>query len=486
MRKPQLCVTVMADTTAELRMRRDQAAGADLVELRLDAVRDPDVAAALAGRRTPVIVTCRPVWEGGHFRGSEDERRDILQQAQAVGAEYVDVEWQAAFQPEIVRATGGRGVVISQHDFTGVPADLAARATAMRATGADIVKLAVMAHRLSDCAALLPIGRAVPGPTVLIAMGDAGLVSRVLPHRFGSVWTYAGEGAAPGQLPAARLRHEFGFAGLGTGTAIYGVVGRPVMHSVSPAMHNAAFRAHTIDAVHLPLAAADFADFVSFAEAFAVAGASVTAPFKVDAFERAAELDETSRRVRAVNTLKRTASGWAARNTDVEGFLDPLNAAIDVRGLRATVLGAGGAARAVVDALTASGARAAICARRLDAARTLAHATGAAAVAWPPTPGSWDVLVNATPVGTTPRTADSPLPGGPFDGRLVYDLVYNPPETTLLREARAAGCAVLGGLDMLVAQAQRQFEWWTTTQPDAHHMRAAAEQALGHHQVAIT
>ena len=473
----KLCVTVTGRTMAELRERRDQITGADLVELRLDTVSDPSAAGALAGRRTPVIVTCRPRWEGGAFVGSEDERRRILRDAQQLGAEYVDIEWKSNFT-DLVNARAGRGVVISMHDFTGVPHDLAAQAAAMRATGAEVTKIAVMATRLTDCLALLPIARGSTSPLVLIAMGDAGVPSRVLASRFGSCWTYAGDGAAPGQMPAARMRDEFSFGSIDPGTAVYGIVGRPVMHSVSPAMHNAAFRAARIDAVYLPLAAADFQDFLSFADALSIQGASVTAPFKLDAFEHAADSDAVGRRIESVNTLRRSAGGWIGCNTDVAGFLAPLAARIELRGRRAIVLGAGGAARAAAEALVSAGAHVAIAARRREAAEHVAFLTGSSIADWPPAAESWDVLVNATPVGTVPAIDETPLPGAPFTGELVYDLVYNPPDTQLLKDARAAGCRTLGGLDMLVAQAQRQFAWWTGSQPPDAVMRDAALAAV--------
>src|SRR5262249_11068949 len=138
MSKPLLCVTVTAETTAELRAGRDAVVDADLVELRLAPGRDPAPAAALDGRRRPVIVTCRPTWEGGLFAGSEEERKRILADALALGAEYVDIEWRAGFD-DLIAQTGGRRIIISSHDFDGVPADLAARIPAMRTTGAAVV-----------------------------------------------------------------------------------------------------------------------------------------------------------------------------------------------------------------------------------------------------------------------------------------------------------------------------------------------------------
>src|SRR5476651_894126 len=109
---PLLCVTLTANTTAELRRKRDEVDEADMVELRLDSVADPSVAGALAGRRRPVIVTCRPVWEGGRFAGSEEERRRLLMEAFTLGAEYVDVEWRARFD-DLVGRGGGRRIVLS-------------------------------------------------------------------------------------------------------------------------------------------------------------------------------------------------------------------------------------------------------------------------------------------------------------------------------------------------------------------------------------
>ena len=481
MKPAKLCVTVTADTMAELRIRRDQVADADMVELRLDTVRDPSAAAALAGRKKPVIITCRPQSEGGHFKGSEDERRSILTEALTLGAEFVDLEFKGSCA-NLMERTGGRGIILSHHNFTGVPADLQDLSQAMLSSGAEVVKLAVTAHRLRDCLTLRAIGKNTRVPMALIAMGEAGLASRVLASWMGSCWTYAGDGAAPGQIPAKRMHEEYRFRSIGKRTAIYGVVGKPVSHSVSPSMHNAAFRAARLDAVYLPLAASDFADFEAFASEVELAGASVTAPFKVDAFERADECDPVSRRIQSVNTLRREGGKWLGCNTDVTGFLSPLESAIRLPGTRATILGAGGAARSVSVALASAGVKVTIAARRQDQATAVAALTGAAISQWPPAPASWDLLVNATPVGTAPGIDASPLPDSYlFHGGLVYDLVYNPPRTKLLGAAERAGCQTIGGLDMLVAQAQAQFEWWTGGRPADRVMRDAALARLAAH-----
>ena len=475
MRPAKLCVTVTADTTAELRTRRDQVVDADLIELRVDTVKDPSAAAALAGRKKPVIFTCRPKSQGGHFAGSEEERRAILSEALALGAEFVDLEFTGSCA-DLMERTGGRRIVLSHHDFDGVPANLPELAQAMLSSGAEVVKLAITARGLRDNVTLRHIARGTRVPMSLIAMGDAGLPSRVLATWIGSCWTYAGNGVAPGQISDRVLHDEYRFRRIGARTAVYGVVGKPVSHSVSPAMHNAAFRSGHLDAVYLPLAASDFDDFLAFAGEAPIAGVSVTAPFKVNAFETADECDPVSRRIQSVNTLRRDGSRWLGCNTDVTGFLAPLESTLRVRGIRAAILGAGGAARSVSVALASAGVRVTIAARRQDQAQAVAALTGAAVTTWPPDPASWDLLVNATPVGTSPNSAVSPLPDAYLfhGGGVVYDLVYNPPHTRLLQDAARAGCRTIGGLDMLVAQAQAQFEWWTGRKPSDKVMRDAA------------
>lgn len=478
--KPLLCTTVTARSTAELRQRRDTVAGADLVELRLDTVADPNVAAALAGRRKPVIVTCRARAEGGQFAGSEEERRRILSEALALGAEYVDVEWRSAFD-DVIAQTGGRRIVLSFHDFGAVPDDLPAVAQAMRATGAEVIKIAAKATRLSDCLTLLDLAGAIgsQGSIVLIGMGEPGLTTRVLAGRFNARWTYAGSINDVGQISASELLDEYRFRSIGESTELYGLVGSPISHSVSPAMHNAAFGAAQLDAVYLPLAAADADDFVRFASALGLKGASVTIPFKIPLYERVDEADAVARRIGAINTIRIENGRWAGGNTDAEGFLRPLiERGVPLRGARVAILGAGGSARAVAVALASSGADVTIHARDRAKADKVGMLVGARTGPWPPPHGSWDLLVNCTPIGMRPRVDQSPVPASGLTGRYVYDLIYNPTVTELLRDAATAGCRTIDGLDMLVAQAQEQFQWWTGTRPVKGVMRAAALKRL--------
>jgi 3-dehydroquinate dehydratase/shikimate dehydrogenase len=474
-----LCATVTGSSTDALVAARDAAAGADLVELRLDGVDRPDAAAALAGRRARVIVTCRPAWEGGAFDGGEEARERILTAALDAGADFVDVEFAAAFRGRLVARAADR-VVVSFHDFAGVPADLAQRFAAMRGSGAAVVKIAVMARRLCDQLPVFALAASLPPGDrhVLLAMGEGGAATRVLGARLRNEWSYAGQAVAPGQLSLAEMSELFPRGAESASPRLFGVVGRPIAHSVSPAIHNAALRAAGIDACYLPLAAADFEDFRAFAEAMRLEGASVTAPFKRAALDVAAEREDLAVRVGAANTLARRDDGrWRARNTDVAGFLKPLEG-IALAEMRVAVIGAGGAARAVLAGLAGVAESVTVHARREEAARGLAGEFGARATSLPPLPGAWDVLVNTTPVGTWPDEDATPLAADLLDGGLVYDLVYNPPRTRLLREAAERGCRTIGGLEMLVAQAAEQFTWWTGRAAPAETMRHAAHRAL--------
>ncbi len=483
MPRTQICATVAAAGIDALRQARDAASqAADLVELRIDHLDRPDVRGALAGRTGPVLVTCRPAWEGGAFTGAEEERLGLLEEALDLGAEYVDVEWRAGDRArDLVRRRRGRGIVLSLHDFDGVPGDLAGLWQMMAATGAEVVKLAVTPRNLADTLGLLTIGRQAAGSArvALVGMGPAGLCTRILASRFHSCWTYAGDAVAPGQLPLSTMLDVYRVRSLGECTAIYGIVGRPIGHSVSPWIHNAAFRARGIDAVYVPFEAGSIEDFRRLALALDVRGVSVTAPFKEDVVPYLASADGLTRRSGAANTIRVEGDSWRGRNTDVEGFLRPLRGRVRFENLRVAIVGAGGAARAVAAALANTGAVVSVHARRPEAAAAVAAIAGGRVGEPAPRAGEWDLLVNATPVGTSPLTEALPVDPACLCGGIVYDLVYNPPLTALRREAEAAGCESIGGLEMLVAQAAAQFEWWTGAPAPVDVMREAAERALG-------
>jgi 3-dehydroquinate dehydratase/shikimate dehydrogenase len=295
-------------------------------------------------------------------------------------------------------------------------------------------------------------------------MGNAGLASRILAAHLGSRWTYAGDNIAPGQLTIDRLLHDFQFRRISRESSLYAVVGNPIVHSRSPVMHNAGFAALGIDAAYVPLEARDVGDFVRFARGANLRGASITTPFKVSVMPYLDEIDPLAARVGAVNTLVVKGERWIGANTDVDGFLSPLAGRLDLRDARVVILGSGGAARAVALSLADRGAMVAMSARNRDAARGIATMVNGMAIDFPPASAHWDLLVNATTCGSAANPGN-PMAGAELPGQIVYDLVYSPAETELLKDAKAQGCDTIGGIEMLIAQAERQFELWTDRRP---------------------
>jgi 3-dehydroquinate dehydratase/shikimate dehydrogenase len=328
---------------------------------------------------------------------------------------------------------------------------------------------------------------------IAIAMGAAGLPTRVLAPARGALLTFgsldAQHASAPGQVSADELRHLYRLASLNEQTLITGLIGAPIAHSVSPHMHNAAFASLGLNGVYLPLEVDQLAFFMRRMVRPAtreldwkLRGLSVTAPHKTAIIEHLDEIDSAAREIGAVNTVVVGEDGRLfGCNTDAAAAIAPLKQQADLNGARVAVLGAGGAARAVLWQLRREGARTTIFARDLPRAANTAEQFGAElAPLGDASFGDFDVVINTTPLGTRGALVDeSVVTASQLRGAsLVYDLVYNPPETRLLREARAAGCRVLGGLPMLIAQAAEQFRLWTNQEPPPFVMHEASARRL--------
>ncbi|MCC6465252.1 MAG: type I 3-dehydroquinate dehydratase [Planctomycetes bacterium] len=437
-------------------------AGIGAVELRLDLPGDAAAAVAAARQFAPgcrLIATCRLPADGGAWRGSEAERLALLEAA-AKWADLVDLEHD---NPLPLPASQ---VIRSRHIFGPMPRDLRAEVEALARAGGAILKLAVTAGCLSDNLRLRELLAATQLPLAAFAMGDFGIPSRVLALAWGSRLTYGslgGQALAPGMLAADALAGLYRAHRLTRGSAVFGVTGRHASNSRSPALHNPWLAAAGLDGVYLPLQAESLEDFLYFARELPVQGASVTVPFKEDA-ARCCMPDAAVTATGACNTLRSADGALEGFNTDVQGFLDDLRAAYarPLAGRSALVLGAGGAARAVLYALRQAGARAALWARRAGQAASLAAQCGCTEVADLCAVRQVDLLVNTTPCGMAGEHAGQmPLPWPDLGATLaadalVYDLVYNPEETPLLAAACVAGFGTANGMGMLRRQAALQ------------------------------
>lgn len=480
----QLCVSLTETTTDALVDRMvDLAPVADLFEIRADLVEQLDLLTLLRTRSRPLLFTCRPPALGGRFTGGEEARRLLLLQAVKRGFDYVDVEHDSGFG-DVMVDKAGRGLVLSHHDFERTPDDLAGLYERMCALGADIAKIAVTPRGIADVGRLMELGAQVARldevSLVPVAMGPMGLVTRLTAGRHGALFTFAsaapGAETAPGQLPAAWMRDVYRVRQVTRATKIYGVVGQSVAASLSPVIHNAAFAARDLDAIYVPLQAEALLPFLGALPALGLHGFSVTRPYKTEILSHLHEVEESAALGGSANTVWVHDGLLRGSSSDGVGVLAPLRRRVDPKGRRVVVLGAGGAARAAAQALAQRGARVTVLARRAGQAAEAAAAAGAEHGSLEQLAAcEWDVLLNATPLGSLEAPEATPVPAELHrPGSVVFDMVYAPLETRLLREARAAGCATVDGLEMLVAQAAPQFEAWTGLEAPVETMRQAA------------
>ncbi len=528
----KLCVPLTAPTVREMirEIKSAGQAGADMVELRLDYLktwnqREIDELLEVArGFDGEVIATYRPEEEGGHYTGDEGERiKRLCYVADSGAVNYLDVEFEAwRSSPKVGEQlgfiTGGMPshrrpairLILSKHDFESTPWDLPGLLSALAFEPADVVKIACKAETIMDSMRMLEALRssAQERPTIALSMGETGLLTRILGRKFGAFLSFAsletGKESAPGQVSLAETRKLYRWNALGTETKIYGVIGCPVAHSMSPAIHNSAFNKTGYDGIYLPMRVepeyksfAAFVDFCLKRPWLGLRGCSVTIPHKENLMhfveQQGGEIEPLARRIGVANTLcidpgqREDGSDVkvSAYNTDYRGALDALCQGMgcsqeDLKGRSVAVLGAGGVSRAVVAGLSDCGCQITIYNRTGSKAEKLADEFNAQARPWDQRNQLQDeIIINCTSIGMWPKDDVSPLPEASLSaGRIVFDTIYNPIETQLLKRAREAGCTIVDGVAMFVNQAVAQFELWTGQKAPAEVMRKVVLERL--------
>jgi 3-dehydroquinate dehydratase/shikimate dehydrogenase len=420
---------------------------------------------------TVVIATCRRVASGGKFRGSIASQLQVLGKAAMAGCQLVDLELQTArkLKPAQLEKLHSRAaLILSFHDFRGTK-NLEGSLEKMLAYSADFYKLVSTATTLSDNVTMIKF-LAHEGDRhslVGMCMGEQGIISRVLGLRAGSVFTFAAatpaEATAPGQVTAQELRNVYRIEQVDAATRVYGVVGDPIAHSLSPTIMNAAFRRENVNAVFLALHAKTLKDLLTCVKQIPIHGISVTMPYKEAILAHLDNTDSHTAKIGACNTVVRAQDGKLyGFNTDAAGVVRPLERRLPtLEGAKVLVLGAGGAARAAVFGLKERGAEVYILNRSVAPAKKLAHRARARIMKRPDLKKMmFDVIINATPVGMG-NTRETPLGEKEINARYVFDMVYDPAETRLLKLARERGAQPIPGIEMFVHQAARQFEIWT-------------------------
>ena len=506
--KPRVCISLCEPNVAALERAIAAAVEVcDLIEVRLDCLKPLELKTGAASitrlleqSACKSILTFRPSQDGG-LRALDDATRQTFWSDAIYSSSFFDVELDLAEKFQGNETSPSMPIdwsrtICSHHDFVGVPDKLDQIYDRMSRTPARVLKIAVQAEDAIDCLPvfqLLERAREDGREMIAIAMGAAGVATRILGPSRGGFLTYASldneTATAPGQLSLSELTEVYRLEKINRHTQIFGLVGCPVSHSLSPQIHNAAFAATGINAVYVPFETRDLKAFIKRMVHprtreldWRLRGLSVTAPHKFAVMEQLDWIEPAAREIGAVNTIVVEGEALQGFNTDAPGFIKPLVQVFgDLRDARCAVIGAGGAASAALWSFKEAGAKATLFARDAAKASALAERLEAR---WMELEEArfegFDIVVNATPLGTlgqfeneTPATA-SQLRGA----RLVYDLVYNPTETKFLREAREARCPTLDGLVMLVAQAVEQFKLWTGAPPPERVMYEAAERSL--------
>ncbi len=468
-----ICVPIVGPTLSKAQEQIASApAVADILELRLDLIAAPDLKILLAAASLPVIVTNRSKRDGGQFKGSDEERLKPLKEALKVGADYVDIEVSTPreyLQPFLEEGDSAR-IILSYHDFSHTPEDFNALYETMCEMPGDIVKIVTYARDLSDnlkMFELLQRARQEKQKLIGLCMGDLGEISRILSPVFGGFLTFgsleAGQESAPGQIPAKTLKDIYRVNALRPDFKVYGVIGNPVSKSLGYLVHNRAFQEKGSPDIYVSFQVDNVEKFFNSFKSF-FSGLSVTMPAKEQIMPLLDRIDETAGKIGAINTVVKEGADWVGYNTDCSGAISALEACTSLKDKNVLILGSGGTAKAIGYGVKEKGGRLTVTynrnkergeslARELDCELVQSRDAGTCVI---------DVLINCSPVGMNPNVTESPFLARDFKaGMVVFDSVYNPLETKLLREAKAAGCTVIAGSELFVNQAARQFELWT-------------------------
>jgi 3-dehydroquinate dehydratase/shikimate dehydrogenase len=478
-RMGRICVAIIGSSPAEMLERAEDAVRENtLLEFRLDYLAKPSAALPKLRdflelhREVTAIATCRREANGGKFGGKVAEELEILSKAAGAGFHIVDVELQTAetLKPTDWKKLRGQNaaILVSYHDFKATK-DLEKIYARIQPLQPDFIKIVATARSLADNVTMMRFLEAKrdEGNVVGICMGDHGIISRVLGLRAGSRFTFAaattGEETAPGQIAARTLTETYRVDQVDAATRVYGVAGDPVQHSLSPIMMNTAFHRETVNAVFLALQTEKIEDLLVLIREVPVHGVAVTMPLKQAIMKHLDRTDALSQKIGACNTVVRSQDGkLIGYNTDVIGIVRPLEQRIDLRKAKVLLLGAGGAARAAAFGLKQKGADVFILNRTPQTAQKLAREAEAKTIRRDQVAKTaFDVIVNATSVGMAGEKQQVILEERELNAKLVFDMVYNPLETPLLKMARSKGLAVVTGAEMFVQQGADQFQLWT-------------------------
>ena len=471
-----ICIPIVSKTTKNT--IKDMARAeeiADLIEIRADYIKDLDLEKILAARTKPVIVTITPKNENGQFDGTEKQRTALLRQAVDLGADYIDISIDCPELSDLIKYCKDTKSIVSYHNYDETPGNLQKISQKIEATGADIIKIATYANKLSDNLRIFELIRRSSKDIIAVCMGELGEISRILAPIYGAYLTFGcleiGSESAPGQIPAQILRDVYRVNEVEQGFDVYGLIGNPVNKSRGYLLFNSLFKHYDINSLYLNFRVEDIDDFTRYFQGL-LTGFSITMPFKQKLFYILNDITPEAEKIGAINTIVKDRGKITGHNTDIAGIINPLLEKVPLKGKAVTLLGAGGAARAAAVGIMAKGGKLTILNRTISKAEKLAKDLGCD---FRPVTDfkniKTDILINMTSVGMVPDPDQSPVDTALVKDMVVFDGIYNPEKTKLLIEAEKNGCTIIPGTEMFIHQAAEQFKLWTGIDPDLDVMK---------------
>jgi 3-dehydroquinate dehydratase/shikimate dehydrogenase len=470
-----ICIPITAKNTktAILEIKKTNNL-ADIIELRLDYIHNPDLKKLIEAAKKSVIVTNRRKEDNGRFKGTEKERLSLLKEAIELGADYIDIEIDANHK-EITSNKKNSKIIVSYHNFKETPDNIKDISTKLNSTDADIIKIATTANKLTDNLKIIKLIKNSKKPIIALCMGPLGEISRILSTIYGSYLTFAslekGKESALGQIPAETLKNIYRINNIKPGFKIYGIIGNPISESKGYIIHNALFKKEKLNNIYVRFEVNNLDEFMKNFSSL-LSGFSVTMPHKQKITAYLDKIDPVAKKIGAVNTVTNKNGKLTGYNTDITGAIKAIKEKTEIKNKNTTIIGAGGAARAIALGILEKGGKLTIINRTAEKAEKLSKELNCSSRQLKDLKNiKTDILINTTSVGMHPNTNQTPVETKYIKDIVVFDAIYNPKKTKLLKEAGKNNCKIISGIEMFINQAADQFKIWTGKEADTKLLR---------------
>ncbi len=471
---PKICLSVSENSTAQMwKTIHTERNSINMVELRidtLDALNESeltDLVTKIKRENLDIVWTVRWSEEAGHFKDSEENRKQTLLLGDQLNVNWIDIEYRSNLWKNLKLKHAK--LILSYHNFEKTENNIEILINNIEKAGADLTKVAFAANSSEDLRKVCALYNNNKKPLIAIAMGEFGECSRILPAVKGLPWTYASSSnkkTAPGQLNAFSLKNLYRFDQISEQTKVFCVIGDPVSHSLSPYVHNTLYASNSINAVYVKIHVDNIEEFYKIINIFNIKGVSATVPHKETILSKASP-DHWLHKVGAANTMAYKENNWIIDNTDIAAAIESIQSLLQVETPKVLILGAGGAAKGLAWGMTRNRWKLTICNRSIEKAKQLCEQLKADILGWDDRNAhGFDVVVNCTTLGMQPNENTTPMEfEGSHTGLIAFDTVYTPEKTLFLQNAKEVGALTISGREMFYRQAAFQHGLWFEQQP---------------------